>query len=470
VLFNTIQFAVFLCGVLSLYYAAPRFVRNGNKARSAVLLGASLVFYTMWIPAYLLLLLLDVVVNYGLLRAMLVSNRPRLHLVASCVFTLGLLAYYKYAAMLLETALPVLEGGFGFSPEVPEIFLPLGISFYSFQILALTIDCYRDKVRPPVDGPGVRVPTFARYTLFVSFFPQLIAGPILRGHEFLPQLERGGETTRDRTRRGLWLIGVGLGKKVILADFLLPPVSSFHWLALYSFAFQIYYDFSGYCDMARGMALLLGYELPLNFMEPYLSRDPREFWRRWHVTLSRWLSDYLYIPLGGSRRGHLRTYGCLMATMLLGGLWHGASWNFVVWGGLHGLLLLGHRLVGRRPVDLGADIGWRDGPRIFLLFNAVSLTWVFFRAPTFERAMAYFGALFSGYDPYGWPHIQLAIVLFCVALHFVERSVRRRLPRLRQALDERWWGGALEGAALGTIVGLAVMLSGVGGDFIYFQF
>jgi D-alanyl-lipoteichoic acid acyltransferase DltB (MBOAT superfamily) len=439
-----------------------------------VLLGASLVFYTLWIPAYLLLLLVDIGVNYALLRAMLKSDNRRPYLIAACVFTLGLLAYFKYAAMIVETFVPALGNTVGWSFDVPEIFLPLGISFYSFQILALTIDAYR--------GDLDEAPPLPRYALFVCFFPQLIAGPILRGFEFLPQLERGGEPSWDRTRRGLWLIGVGLGKKVVIADFLLAPfvdlvfqeqapaITSFHWVALYSFAFQIYFDFSGYTDMARGIALLLGFELPMNFLEPYLSRSPSEFWRRWHITLSRWLSDYLYVPLGGNRRGTSRTYVNLMLTMLLGGLWHGASWNFVIWGGLHGLLLVAHRLIGRKNVDTSAPIGWRDLPKIIGLFHIVCLIWVFFRAPTLDLALRYFERLFSFHSPYGWPHIQLVIVLFCMGLHFAERSLRLRAPALREHLGKRWWGGLAEGAALGAVVGLAIMVAGVGGDFIYFQF
>lgn len=467
-LFNTFQFAVFLIFVLLFYYGLPR------RFQAAVLLGSSLVFYTLWIPAYLVLLLAEIGVNYALLRGMLRSEHRRPYLIAAIVFTLGLLAYFKYAAMIVESFIPLLGGSFGWGFEIPEIFLPLGISFYSFQILGLSIDAYRGQLEEP--------PSLGRYALFVCFFPQLIAGPILRGSEFLPQLGRGGEPTWDRTRRGLWLIAVGLGKKVIIADFLLapfvdmvfhehaPPVAAFHWLALYSFAFQIYFDFSGYTDMARGIALLLGFELPLNFKEPYLSRSPSEFWRRWHITLSRWLADYVYIPLGGNRRGTTRTYSNLAITMLLGGLWHGASWNFVIWGGLHGLLLVVHRLVGRKNVDTQTPLGWRDLPKVIAFFNLVCLIWVFFRAPTLDLALLYFERLFSFSNPYGVPYIQVAVVALCIGLHFAERSLRLRAPAIREQLAGRWWGGLAEGAALGAVVGLAILVGGVGGDFIYFQF
>ena len=349
-LFNTAQFAIFFVALLWVYRLLPRGGRNGW------LLGASLLFYTLWIPSYLMLLLIDIGVNYALLRGMVRSARPRLYFVASLVFTLGLLACFKYAAFAVETLGPLAHVLGGAEPPIPEVLLPLGISFYSFQILALQIDAYRGDFEAPR--------SFPRYALFVCFFPQLVAGPILRGREFLPQLERGGELQPERTRRGLWLIASGVVKKVIVGDFLLAPFvdpvfqhpgiadAPVHLLAVYSFAFQIYFDFSGYTDMARGMGLLMGFELPLNFKEPYLSRNPSEFWRRWHITLSRWLQDYLYIPLGGNRGGSFLTYRNLGITMLLGGLWHGASWNFVIWGALHGGILVLHRRFGKPAADV----------------------------------------------------------------------------------------------------------------------
>ncbi|MDE0886906.1 MAG: MBOAT family protein [Myxococcota bacterium] len=467
-LFNSVQFALFLIFVLLFYYGLPR------KFQGATLLTASLIFYTLWTPAYLILLLAEIGINYALLRAMVRSKRPGLYLVAATLFTLGLLGYFKYTAMLLETLLPSLAANFGWGFQIPEILLPLGISFYSFQLLGLSIDAYR--------GQLDEVPSLSRYALFVCFFPQLIAGPILRGSEFLPQLERGGEPTWDRSRRGLWLIATGIGKKVILADFLLAPFvdqvflesapasSNFHWVALYSFAFQIYFDFSGYTDMARGIALLLGFELPMNFLEPYLSRNPSEFWRRWHKTLSRWLADYVYIPLGGNRRGRSRTYSNLALTMLLGGLWHGANWTFVIWGGLHGLLLILHRLVRPRGITRAEPLAWRDAPKVFFFFNLVCLLWVFFRAPDLEFALRYFERLFTFSNPLAWPHIQIAVVGLCIGLHLAERSLRVHAPAIRNRLGQYWWGGMAEGAVLGALIGLALMVGGVGGDFIYFQF
>jgi len=467
-LFNTAQFAVFFAVVFAVVRCLPR------RGRLGALLAASVLFYGLWIPAYLLLLLAAIGVNYALLRAMSRSARPRAYLATSIAFTLGLLAFFKYAAWIVETAAPVLAVAVGVRPPAPEIFLPLGISFYSFQIIGLAVDSYRGQIEP--------VRSLARYALFVSFFPQLVAGPILRGSELLPQLARGGETSPERTRRGLWLIAAGVGKKMVLADFLLAPFvdtvfeipgvgsAPYHLLGVYSFAFQIYFDFSGYTDMARGMACLLGFELPLNFAEPYLSRNPAEFWRRWHMTLSRWLRDYLYIPLGGNRKGRGRTYANLAITMLLGGLWHGAAWNFVVWGGLHGLLLMVHRRFGRRGGDVDAPLSLRDAPRILLWFHACCLAWVFFRASTFTDATAFLGALFTGSYREAWPLVPAAVVVLCAVLHGLERYARLRLPRLQAALAEPWWGAAVEGTAFGLLFGLVVAVAGAGGEFIYFQF
>lgn len=466
-LFNTIQFAIFFSAGLLAYRASPR------QSRNSLLLVSSLVFYFMWIPPYLILLLADAAVNYALLRWMVRSAHPRLFLGAAVAFSLGVLAYFKYAAFLIEAVLPVSLSLFELELPIPEILLPLGISFFTFQIMGLSIDTYRGQIEA--------VKSFREYFLFISFFPQLIAGPILRGHQFLPQLRRGGQMNPERTRRGIWLLASGVSKKVILADFLLSGFvdsvfaspgdrsAPFHLVATYSFAFQIYFDFSGYTDIARGLALLLGFEIPLNFREPYLSRNPAEFWTRWHITLSRWLRDYLYIPLGGNRRGPVLTYRNLMITMLLGGLWHGAAWNFLIWGGLHGLLLVVHRKFGKARADAERPLSLRDLPKIVCLFHVVCLLWIFFRAESFAAAIDFTGRLLTGSFLGDWPVVQTGIVVLCAALHVLERSIRLHLPRLRESLL-RPWGALVEGAALGAIAALSFALGGAGGEFIYFQF
>jgi D-alanyl-lipoteichoic acid acyltransferase DltB (MBOAT superfamily) len=316
----------------------------------------------------------------------------------------------------------------------------------------------------------------------VTFFPHLIAGPIMRGYELLPQLAQGGAHSPERTRRGAWLIACGVVKKTILADYLLAPFvndvfaepgaasAPLLLLAVYSFAFQIYCDFSGYTDMARGLACMLGFELPHNFLEPYLSRSASEFWQRWHISLSRWLRDYLYIPLGGNRSGRLRTALNLMLTMLLGGLWHGAGWNFVVWGGLHGLLLMLERLFGVDRVDTAAPLRLRDVPRIVCLFHLVCGIWVAFRAPTLSAAVTIWKTLLTGSYRESWPVLPCAVVIACAGLHVAERAMHGQLPRWQNRVTQSLWGPAFEGAALGVVLMAAVVVSGAGAEFIYFQF
>jgi alginate O-acetyltransferase complex protein AlgI len=467
-LFNSLSFAVFFAVFYAAYRAAP------PRARQPLLLGASLLFYALWIPIYLLQLLAVIGANWLLLRAILRGPRPRAALAASLVLTLGLLAFFKYANFSVAALAPLLGALFGRAPELGAILLPLGISFYSFNVLALAIDAAR--------GQLARLPSLSHYALFVTFFPHSIAGPILRGPEFLPQLEQGAAFSRERSRRGLWLLASGVAKKVVLGDFLLAPFvqdvfadpgvagAPAHLLALYGFAFQIYFDFSGYTDMARGLACLLGYELPVNFLEPYLSRSPAEFWRRWHITLSRWLRDYLYIPLGGNRHGGGRTAANLLATMLLGGLWHGAGWNFLLWGGAHGALLVLHRFSGGRAPQQLPPLAWRDAPKIFVTFHAVCLPWVFFRAKDVDDAFAFFGGLFGGTLLETWPVLPSSVIALCAVLHLGERWARTRVWRLRERLGAGPAGALVEGLAFGALAALAVASSGTGAEFIYFQF
>jgi alginate O-acetyltransferase complex protein AlgI len=472
VLFNSFQFPIFLAAILALYWGAPR------NARGAVLLSASLLFYFLWIPSYLLLLLGDIGINYWFYRRILEGKRPRLHLTLSIGFSLGLLAYFKYSAMFVESLLPFLRAGFGWSPDVPELFLPLGISFYSFQIIALNVDAYRQREGAPE--------SLARYALFISFFPQLIAGPILRGSQFFPQLDTGGQATLERTRRGLYLLASGIAKKVLLADFLLAPyvneifavpevaTSPLLVIAIYSFAFQVYFDFSGYSDMARGIACLFGFELPLNFSEPYLSRNPAEFWQRWHITLSTWLRDYLFFGLGGGRRGPAWAAFSLFITMLFGGLWHGAAWTFVLWGAYAGALLAGHRAllpILRKMAPKGAVASrlWTVlSIAIFLQLHCFGL--ILFRAESVSDAWTIIVRLVSMGGRSGWPVFQSVIVAGCMALHVGERFLRLRLPTIQGFAGRVWWGPLIEGLGFGALFVLAVAASGSGGEFIYFQF
>ena len=465
-LFNSAPFAVFFAVTYAAFVLAKR-------RKEGVLLVASLVFYAMWVPTYLALLAGLLGASYALVRRMATSTRPKPWLVANIVLSLSVLATFKYGAFAVELAAPLFRDHLHVRVRAPYFLLPLGISFYTFEIVSLSVDVYRRKIA---------LPSFSRYVLFVTFFPHLVAGPIMRGSELLPQLAAGGERTAVRNRRGLWLFSVGLIKKAILSDFvLLPYVNEVfgapgaangptHLVAAYSFAFLIYFDFSGYTDMARGLACVLGFELPMNFEEPYLSRDPSEFWTRWHMTLSRWLRDYLYIPLGGNRHGLDRTLVALMITMLLGGLWHGAGVNFVVWGGMHGALLVAYRLFGRLRTPRDLPVTVRDVPRIFLVFNLVCLAWVPFRAASWADAKAFYGGLFNAGYVKGWPLLPSVVVAACMTLHVAERRLRAALPRIHARVATVAWGPAMEGGLLGAILMASLLAAGAGVEFIYFQF
>ncbi len=401
-LFNTLSFAGFFLVVLAGYWALPQ-----HRARLGLLLGASFLFYAAWYPAYLLLFALALAINFLGTRAMsrrLATNRPaaRRILIALIVIDLATLGGFKYADFALESLMAL--SGFvpGLDWQTPSlgIFLPLGISFYTFQMVAYAVDLWRGTCAP------IRNPL--KFALFISFFPQLIAGPIVRANEFVEQLESKRSFEREKFLHGLDLIALGLFKKVLIADQLAPFVDDVFsrpgdvgtitaWLAVYAYSAQIYCDFSGYTDIGRGCAYCLGYELPRNFRAPYFSGNVTEFWRRWHMTLSNWLRDYLYIPLGGSRDGPTATYRNLFLTMALGGLWHGASWNFVVWGSIHGLALALLRAIhtGRgvppmAPLLPGRLYRWLS---VVTTFHFVSLAWIFFRAESFDVAVMMLGNL-----------------------------------------------------------------------------
>jgi alginate O-acetyltransferase complex protein AlgI len=468
VLFNSAQFGLFFTVVYVATVLLP------SRRVAGALLVASLLFYGLWVPKALAVLGFLLIANWGLARAMSTSARPKAFLVASVALTLSTLAAFKYGHGLV----PLLASHVPFLGRVAQnvewTTMPLGISFYSFEIISIAVD---------VHARRLPCPSLGRYALFVTFFPHLIAGPILRGSELLPQLERGGERTPARTRRGLWLFVAGLMKKVVLSDFLLQNLADeafgnagfasgpVHLLGVYAFAFQIYSDFSGYTDMARGMACVLGFELPMNFAEPYLSRSPSEFWRRWHMTLSRWLRDYLYVPLGGNRGGAGRTLANLVITMTLGGLWHGAGVNFIVWGALHGVLLVLYRVLGGGRRDEAGPFSPRDVPRALLCFNLVCLLWIPFRAPSFGVTTSYLRGLFQLRTYlHAWPVLSVCTVLGAASLHVLERAVRSRLPAIHARVASAVWGPALEGALLGACLTVAVLASGAGVQFIYFQF
>jgi alginate O-acetyltransferase complex protein AlgI len=378
VAFSSLRFLIFLGCMLALL-ALP-----ASVARKKILLAiGSCFFYAAWDWRYLGLLLTISVIDYwcGARIARTDDARARKWwLAASVVSNLCILGYFKYFNFFIANwngfAAPI-----GWSLPYREILLPAGISFYTFKSMSYTIDIYRREIEP--------CRSQLDYTTFVTFFPELIAGPIVRASVFLPQMDRPIGPTRERLASGFNLFLLGLTKKRVIADnvaTIVDPIfaapqdysSISVWCAVVAYALQIYCDFSGYSDMAIACARMIGYDLPQNFDMPYLSQNPSEFWRRWHITLSSWLRDYLYIPLGGNRRGPVRTYVNLMITMLLGGLWHGASWNFVLWGGLHGAALGAHRMFQR-----GARKWLPAWVSIVLMDLFVLVCWVPFRSPTF---------------------------------------------------------------------------------------
>jgi D-alanyl-lipoteichoic acid acyltransferase DltB (MBOAT superfamily) len=398
-LFNSIAFIIFIFIVFIIY---PRLQ---HRQQNLFLLVASYVFYGYWDWRFNFLLLSSTIINFWigrLIHASRAQGQRKRFLIASVVVNLGVLGFFKYCNFFLDSAASLLLS-IGFQPNMPvlRVILPVGISFYTFQTMSYTIDIYRGKLEP--------TRTFLDFALFVAFFPQLVAGPIERARNLLPQIAQPRHVCSASVVQGLNLVLLGYFKKVAIADTLAPIVEGIFvspeamssgqlWTGMYAFTFQIYGDFSGYTDIARGIAKMLGFELMENFNAPYLSRNISEFWRRWHISLSTWLRDYLYIPLGGNRIGKIRTYINLLLTMLLGGLWHGAAWNFVWWGLLHGIYLAVHRLLfgDGKPgaARLSVVPGWVvESGKIFLTFHVVGLTWIFFRSSDLGNAFIYFQGL-----------------------------------------------------------------------------
>lgn len=385
-LFNSWQFLIFALVVYGLYYRLPLSGQNW------MLLVASYVFYGAWDVRFLALLAGSTLIDYYVALRLVEQPDPVIRkrwLMVSLVGNLGTLAFFKYFGFFVESATTALQAmGLPVERLRLNIVLPVGISFYTFQTLSYAIDVYRGHLTP--------TRSLRDFALFVSYFPQLVAGPIERATKLLPQIIQARTVSMTQVHRGVWLISWGLFKKVVIADNLAMIVDrtfaagsgasgAEYLIAIYAFAYQIYCDFSGYSDMARGLAALMGIDLMINFDRPYLATDPRDFWRRWHISLSTWLRDYLYIPLGGNRLGARRTAWALFATMVLGGLWHGAAWTFIAWGAFHGALLVGHRFLIQRssaPVPHSRVRLWAS--RI-VMFHLVAFGWLLFRAESLSQ-------------------------------------------------------------------------------------
>ncbi len=395
-LFNSTDFGIFLVIALILFWSAP------HRHRVFILLGLSYYFYMYYYPMYAFLLALLTVFNYGM--AVEMARRPRYArslLIFAITLDLLSIGFYKYAEFAvdsLESAVGLFDGRIDIG--LSEIVLPLGISFFTFQMMSYVIDVYR----------GEQVETSLwNFATYVSFFPQLVAGPIVRPGTLLPQIKTERAYNDDEAVRGIFLIVQGLVKKIAFADFLGGYVDSMFaaptgftgaasLVGIYAYAFQIYFDFSGYTDIAIGCGKLFGFTIPINFDLPYISKNPREFWRRWHISLSTWLRDYLYIPLGGNRKGNGRTYVNMMITMVLGGLWHGANWTFVLWGAYHGLLISVQRFLEERFAFV-RKVTSSDSPlsfavSAFVTFHLVCLGWVLFRAQSVTQAAAVLSNVF----------------------------------------------------------------------------
>lgn len=414
-LFTQLYFWVFF-GLVLLFYSI---LYKNNTWRNAYLFIVSLFFYYKSGGYFFSLLILSTLIDYTAGINIASANKKfkrRFWLVISLAMNLGLLSYFKYAYFftdiinqLFSTHFVVnnvlaqyTNSWFGTSFDVSNIILPVGISFYTFQTMSYTIDIYRGKLKP--------VKNIVDFGFYVTFFPQLVAGPIVRASEFIPQLFKKYQLTKAEFSYAMFLILNGLIKKMLISDYIsinfvdrvFDNPSAFsgveNLLAVYGYAIQIYCDFSGYTDIAIGVALILGFRLPINFNSPYKATHITDFWRRWHISLSTWLRDYLYISLGGNRKGRFRQNINLLITMLLGGLWHGASLRFIIWGGIHGILLMFHKGLKQMKWNLSTHHWLGRFVSVFITFNLVCLTWIFFRASDMQNIDAMFKQIFTSFN------------------------------------------------------------------------
>ena len=468
------------------------------KVKKINLLLASYIFYAAWNPPFILLLWLSTVVDYFVGRALYTQenkHKRKLLLVLSLIGNLGMLCFFKYGTFLLDNFTHLVNlFGMDFHPAKPNIILPAGISFYTFTTLCYTVDMYKKKSEP--------VKKLLDFSLFVTFFPHLVAGPIVRPPQLVPQFETERKASQQQLIQGLLLISLGLFMKVVLADSMLAPTANDifspsetplktldAWAGVLAFSGQIFCDFAGYSTCAIGVALSLGFVLPHNFLYPYAAIGFSDFWRRWHITLSAWLRDYLYIPLGGNRNGKVRTYMNLMITMLLGGLWHGANWTFVVWGALHGAYLWGEKVIqdfrkkpepvvavpsgelgvlGAIPKEFKAKT-FRNFLYAMITFFFINVTWVFFRSPDFHTAWQLLTYMFSSV-PKAEAYLTtlsiikvMVIIFFIVAFHWMMRNTKV----LTVAEKMPWW---LLGIVWSVLLILLIWSQESSSSFIYFQF
>lgn len=478
-LFQSLDYLCFYAIALAVFWGLLRSLGEvaGEKASLVFVFLASCLFYMAWHPTYIVLILfsigLDYVVGKQIHRAT-VRRRKKFWLLISLVGNLGLLGLFKYynffASAVADTANLV---GVGFAAPHLNVLLPVGISFYTFQTMSYSIDLYRGRIEP--------AQSLLKFAVFVTYFPQLVAGPIVRASEFLPQLAQKRTLDPERVGTGLFLVATGLIKKLAIADYVgvnlvdrIFENPSYYTaseviIALYGFTLQIYCDFSGYTDVARGSARLMGIELPENFDRPYQAKNPAEFWRRWHMTLSTWLRDYLYFPLGGSRVGPVRAYFNLGLTMFLIGIWHGASWTFVIYALLQSTAMVAHRFVSRLS---GRSKDAVDGPaltvfKVLACLQFVVFSRILFRATGIDNALEVTAQLGSGM----WSVAQVSTGLWVAlgvgfAMHYTPRAWYTELERRFVALRAPG-----KGVVLGAVAaGLALVSTSELVPFIYYQF
>ena len=468
--FASLQFGLFLV----LLFCAYLIVRKPEH-QNTLLLVASYYFYACWDPRFLLLIWLITLCSFFAGKRIGASTDPKTRkrwLAAYASFSLTVLGIFKYLDFFIDSAQSGLAAlGVRADPLHLGILLPAGISFFTFESLSYVIEIYQRHLP--------HTTRLKHYALFIGYFPKLVAGPIERPAVLLPQIQNTRHVTEEGVTRGLFLIMLGLLKKIVIADGLAPTVSSVFdsaatpsattiVLGVYAFALQIYCDFSGYTDIARGTSKLFGIELSQNFRFPYFSSNPSEFWRRWHMSLSSWLRDYLYIPLGGNRMGELRTRANLMITMLLGGLWHGAAWNFVLWGGYQGATLIAHRLT---PPWMLKRLNGRVARVLstVLFFQFVCYGWLLFRAQSFAQIKVYTEQLFVG--SWGAPTLMAKPPIATLIGIFVLLVYDFSAYRSDRATFYRAWPVPVRSAVYATIVFATIMgLANQRSAFIYFQF
>lgn len=472
-LFNSTEFVVFFSIVFTLYWM----LNKNLKLQNILLLISSYIFYGWWDWRFLFLLFLNSLVNYILGNMIYKANdqkNKKYILITALIFNLGLLGFFKYYNFFAESFSALLSGlGFKVNDVTLNIILPVGISFYTFQALSYIIDIYRDKVKP-VTNP-------ISFFTFKALFPQLVAGPIERASNLLLQIDVARKFNRQWFNAGIFQIAVGFFRKIVIADSLAAYVDTVYGnpdfydsntliLATVFYAFQIYYDFSGYSDIAIGTAKMLGFRFEQNFNLPYFSKSLTEFWRKWHMSLSFWLRDYLYISLGGNRKGIAITYRNLMITMLLGGLWHGSSWNFVIWGGIHGLVLSVEKFVMSKHLKIFENrivsaFGY------ITTFTIVCFAWIFFRSQTFDSTKIILSKIFnySFKVPYIGDINVFINSFFVLILGILMDLYLRKKDTPLEELAENWSVGKT--AILTSVILIMICLFfSHSNNFIYFQF